>query len=210
MISHRLPTHADSVALCTVNNSDVSMSKKEGQRDAFLDVIGEHLLAHGLERTRLVDLAAAAKTSDRMLIYYFGTKAELMSAAIGRVAGDLAQHLDDAIATEVPLPAADLLEELARLTASERIVPYMRLGLEIYGKAASGDPQYEQAGRDIIGRFLEWAEARIAASDTAHRKDQAAAVLAMTQGLAVMSVGFSDTSRQRAVRAMVAALNPEG
>lgn len=191
-----------------LSRTDHYMTKSD-RRAELTKVLALHILEHGLARSRLVDFAAAAKTSDRMLVYYFGSKAELLASVIQQVASDLANKLDQVIDGGHPLPAAEVLNRAAYLTATPELAPYMRLGLEIYGMAASGDKTFQSFSKDIIGGFLKWTEQRIDTSDVKTRRDQAAAVLAMVEGLAVMSLGFSDTSRRRAIRAMVAALDPQ-
>jgi AcrR family transcriptional regulator len=54
--------------------------RKTEQRERVLALLAEHLLQTGLAKTSLRQLAAAAEVSDRMLIYYFGSKAEVLSA----------------------------------------------------------------------------------------------------------------------------------
>jgi AcrR family transcriptional regulator len=45
------------------------MSTRDEQRDKVVERLAGHLLEHGLARTSLRQLAAAAGVSDRMLLY---------------------------------------------------------------------------------------------------------------------------------------------
>ncbi len=54
----------------------------DSRRAALLDMIADHLLAAGLGKSSLRLLAAACRTSDRMLLYYFADKDSLMVAAL--------------------------------------------------------------------------------------------------------------------------------
>src|SRR5215218_10304899 len=54
------------------------------RRDDLLDRITDHVLQHGLIGLSLRPVAAAVGTSDRMLIYHFGSRDALVSAVVGR------------------------------------------------------------------------------------------------------------------------------
>lgn len=58
------------------------------RRDELLDAVTGHVLEHGLIGLTLRPVAAAIGTSDRMLVYHFGTRDELVSAVVQR-AGEL-------------------------------------------------------------------------------------------------------------------------
>ena len=61
------------------------MTKPDTRRAAILERIADHILANGLSASSLRPLAKAAGTSDRMLLYYFADKAEIITAALGVV-----------------------------------------------------------------------------------------------------------------------------
>jgi AcrR family transcriptional regulator len=54
------------------------------RRDELLDRVTDHVLEQGLIGLTLRPLAAAIGTSDRMLIYHFGTRDALVSAVVAR------------------------------------------------------------------------------------------------------------------------------
>lgn len=55
------------------------------RREQLLDQITDHVLQHGLIGLTLRPLAAAVGTSDRMLIYHFGSRDALVSEVVSRV-----------------------------------------------------------------------------------------------------------------------------
>lgn len=69
------------------------------RREELLEAVVGHVMEHGLIGLTLRPLAAAVGTSDRMLIYHFGSRDELVSAVLGRCA-------DLAIEALSALPAA--------------------------------------------------------------------------------------------------------
>ena len=70
---------------------------RENQRDRAIAAIGAHLLARGLAETSLRQLAAAAGASDRMLLYYFTDKADILAQAMAQIAGESGAQLAKAI-----------------------------------------------------------------------------------------------------------------
>src|SRR5262245_31890534 len=71
-----------------------------GRRDDLLDQVTDHVLAHGLIGLTLRPVAAAIGTSDRMLIYHFGSRDDLVAAVVTRAE-------DRAVAAVDALPGAD-------------------------------------------------------------------------------------------------------
>lgn len=53
-----------------------------GRRDDLVELATDYVLAHGLIDLSLRPLAAALDTSDRMLLYHFGTKDALIAAVL--------------------------------------------------------------------------------------------------------------------------------
>lgn len=69
------------------------------RRDELLDLVTDHVLEHGLIGLTLRPLAAAVGTSDRMLLYHFGSRDDLVTAVVTRAE-------ERAIAAVDGLPAA--------------------------------------------------------------------------------------------------------
>jgi AcrR family transcriptional regulator len=55
-----------------------------GRREQLLDQVTDHVLAEGLIGLTLRPVAAAIGTSDRMLLYHFGTRDDLVAAVVTR------------------------------------------------------------------------------------------------------------------------------
>ena len=64
----------------------MDVSKTDERRSVIVDRLADHVLAHGLVSASLRPLAKAAGTSDRMLLYYFADKSELLAATLQRIA----------------------------------------------------------------------------------------------------------------------------
>ena len=162
------------------------------KRAALLQPVCAHLLAHGLDRSSLRELAAAAGTSDRMLLYYFRDKADLMAAALERLADLLRDQLAAARAPH-PMGEAGLRARLVAMVLDEGVWPFMQVWLEIAARAGRGDPVCHETGRRIAAGFLDWIAAQSDAPTPEARAEVAARLLPVLDGLIVLkAVGLSD------------------
>lgn len=132
------------------------MARKKSDRQALLGALARHVLAHGLNAASLRPMAAAADTSDRMLIYHFGSKGGLITELLGFLAAEMAARLDAAVPPARFSSEAQLVGEILRLMRSEAFRPYMRVWWDIVSAAALGSAAHLQAGHAIIGLYLDW------------------------------------------------------
>ncbi len=147
------------------------MTTEPDRRAALLSAVAGHVLEHGLGATSLKQLAAAAGTSDRMLLYYFKDKAELMAAVFDLLASQFTTTME-ALRLPGPVPKAELRRHLAGLVLAEASQPFLRLWLEIVATSARGEPMARAAAHQVGQGYLDWIapqldlpaeEARIAA-----------------------------------------------
>ena len=160
------------------------MSKRLKQRAAITQVLCGHLLENGLQQTSLRQLAKAAGVSDRMLLYYFEDKADVLAEVMQAIASRFTQHLDMALPTGEVRSMAEVFEEVTLLSAQPDVQPFMNIWIETIAAAARGTEPYKSAAIEIASGFLTWIEARLAPGPEAPEK--AAAVLTLIEGLAVM------------------------
>jgi AcrR family transcriptional regulator len=161
------------------------MSIRDARRDAAIDRMADHLLKEGLSGASLRPLAAAAGTSDRMLLYYFTDKDEILAATLERIALRLAGRLDEVVPLGTPLGFTTLLSELWVATRSPALKPFMRLWLELAGSAARGDQPHRAVAGHIADGFLSWIASRLNVAE-AERARLAAALLAAVEGLVLL------------------------
>jgi AcrR family transcriptional regulator len=153
------------------------------------------VLAHGLSASSLRPLANAAGTSDRMLLYYFADKAEIMTATLGVIAVRIMAAMEARKAPE-PLPFERLLPIMLDAIVDEEIWPFMRVWLEIASLAANGDTFYRAVGEQLGRGFLSWGAAQIDAPTETQRQSQAARMLLMAEGMVVLkSIGLDGDAR---------------
>lgn len=137
------------------------MSIRDARRSAAIERMADHLLETGLGAARLRTLAGAAGISDRMLLYYFDDKDDVLAATLEHVAARLAATLDAAVPAGTRLNEAALRRAVWQGMTSPAIAPYCRVWLELAAGASRG----EQPHRDVAGRiadlFLGWLTARL-------------------------------------------------
>lgn len=171
------------------------MSRHEKRRDEILDRVADHLLSRGIAGSSLRPLAEAAGLSDRMLLYYFKDKDEVLSEGLGRVAERLTVMLEAATAAE-RLPLDALRKRLAGLLLDDALWPYMQLWLEIASLSARAEAPFAAIGHQLGLQFLAWGAAQLDCSSEAERPREAAELLASIEGLVLLkSLGLIDVAR---------------
>ncbi len=166
--------------------------KSADRRSALVEQVADHMLAHGLRASTLRALATAIDTSDRMLLYYFSDKADLIGAALGCIAERLVAHMDQQGARP-PRDVDNVRRDISALILSDALWPYMRVWLELATLASHGDEMYRRIGEAIGRGFLAWGAAQIEAPDEATRSRQAAQLLATMEGLVLLkALGLDD------------------
>jgi AcrR family transcriptional regulator len=160
------------------------MKKTEMRRQIVIDNVADHLLALGMQRASLRQLAAAAGMSDRMLLHYFVDKEELLTAALTLVATRLVAMLEHSRSEQMPFHA--LLPYLAGMLKDPHIRPYLRLWLELAALAADEEGTYATIARHICDDFLSWIAAALMVEREADRIPMAALTMATIEGFVLL------------------------
>lgn len=160
------------------------------RRAALSEQLADHMLAHGLLAASLRPLAKAAGTSDRMLLYYFADKQDVIGTALQLIAARMTAMLD-AASTGEPRSAAALLDTLAAMMAGDAVWPYLRLFLEVASRAGQGDPLYRAVGEGIGRGFLDWIEQQLLPGERA----AAPRILVTIEGMLFLrAIGMGDVA----------------
>lgn len=171
------------------------MVVSDARRAEIIERLADHVVTHGLSASSLRPLAKAVGTSDRMLLYYFADKAEMLTAALGQIAFRMTMLMEARKAPK-PLPAEHLQPILLEAILDDEMWPYMRVWLEIASLSAKGDPFYRAVGEQLGRGFLEWGAMQIDAPTQAQRQKDAARLLVMAEGLVVLkSIGLDDVAK---------------
>ncbi len=169
--------------------------KPDTRRAEILERLADHVLAHGLSASSLRPLAKAAGTSDRMLLYYFADKAEMMTATLAVIAMRIMAAME-ARKAPAPLPLEQLQPILLDAMIDDEMWPFMRVWLEIASLAANGDAFYRAVGEQLGRGFLAWGASQIDAPSEAQRQKEAVKLLVMAEGMVVLkSIGLDGDAR---------------
>ncbi|MBC8161828.1 MAG: TetR/AcrR family transcriptional regulator [Roseiflexaceae bacterium] len=173
------------------------MKKAESRRQQLLERMADHVLAHGLQGASLRPLAAAAGTSDRMLLHYFADKEALLTATLALVTQRLIAVLE--LSRADPMPFQRLLPHLAGTIKDARIQPYMRLWLELVTVAAVEKEPFRAIAQGICSSFLNWIAAALQVEPEQERAPLAALMLAILEGLIIFDALGDDATRTGAL-----------
>nr|WP_281373338.1 TetR/AcrR family transcriptional regulator [Kineococcus aurantiacus] len=111
------------------------------------------MLDHGVTSSTLRGLARAAGSNNRMLLYYFGSREQLVGEALRTVARDLFPGFENAW-SELEHGTGTLQEDLQRVwdhIADPVNLPFLRLFFEVFGQATR-QPGYA----DLMGDIANW------------------------------------------------------
>ncbi len=161
------------------------------RRTALLEGLADHVLAHGLASASLRPLAEAMGTSDRMLLYYFKDKAELVAAILQTIAARMTALLAPLQALP-PQPFDALRKLLTRAMLDDGLWPYMRLWLELASRAASDDAVARATGEAIARGFLALCEKLLDTPAPGRRADATRLLMAVEGAVLLKSLGLAD------------------
>lgn len=177
------------------------MVSREEHRLRVAAQLAGHLLRTGLADASLRQLAAAAGISDRMLLYYFHDKADVLATTLDLVAMQLAGKLDAAIPEGALAPGA-LISRAAVIVLDAEMRPYMRLWVQVVAAAARQEAPFTRIAEQVVAGFMQWIEARLAPDAATDQPGVAAAILAIIDGVALLDVCAGPELSARAVAAL--------
>lgn len=141
------------------------MNRTEISTERLLPAMAQHVLTHGLSAASLRPLAAAAGTSDRMLIYHFGNKELLIAQLLSYIADTYATALDAAFGDELPQSRQECFDRILAYSSRAEIEPFIALWWDIVAGSARGVAGYAEAARAIMHKLLDWLESHMPAGD---------------------------------------------
>jgi AcrR family transcriptional regulator len=183
----------------------VSRTANVQRPDELLDAIVHYLARHGITGLSLRPLARAVGSSPRMLLYYFGSKENLIARALARVRQQQ-RALYEQIEADTLAEVCAAIWQQVRSPGSE---PLFRLFFEAYGLALRQPRRY----RAFLGATIaDWVEPVAAALrkegyGATQARAYATVVVAGMRGFMLDYCATHDRARlDRAVRLWVRAL----
>jgi TetR/AcrR family transcriptional regulator, transcriptional repressor for nem operon len=180
-----------------VANSDrtapgrLSAAGVPGKRERLVAAAGRVLYEHGVEKSALADIAAAADVPLGNVYYYFKSKDALVSAVIDdyrQTFGELRAQL-----SRGEEPADRLKALLAALTERrERLASYgCRIGSLSCELAKRDDDLRGEVGAIMAG-LIDWAEIQFRAMGRDDARELATAMIAAYEGIALLAAALRD------------------
>lgn len=156
------------------------------RRDELLQATAEYILANGVSDLSLRPLAKAIGSKARLLIYHFGSREKLVSAALTVALRRVQQRFVTSNAS---------LLQFWRWAIAPRNRPYLRLVFEVHGLAPRNPQLYGGYAREAI---QSW---RSIIARRGHKEAAATAIVAVFDGLLMDFLATGDRARTtRALR----------
>lgn len=153
------------------------LQKTGDRRKEIVDAVAQHLVMEGFRNSGLRALAKSIGISDRMVMYYFETKDDLIAAAISSIGESLAEGMEQSLPSGLST-APQLLEALLGQEQSVEVKAILQLWFEIVGLAIRGDEPY----KTTASLLLSSTEGRIRKRLRSGQKHRAREVLASLEG----------------------------
>lgn len=141
------------------------MVKPRMSSETLLPVMAAYVLENGLAELSLRPLAKAAGTSDRMLLYHFGSKDALIAALLDHLAQIYSVALDTAFPQGKAMSRKDCIEQVIAITRTDPFQPFMRLWWDIVAGAARGNQAYRDSAQRMMQQLLDWFETHMPDDD---------------------------------------------
>jgi AcrR family transcriptional regulator len=139
---------------------DKTGTKHAEKRTEIVATLASHFLEAGLGDIGLRRLAEVAGTSDRMLLYYFENKDELVTAVLSEIGRGLAETLGE-IVGPTPLAPHRALALLWRTLKRDAFANQLRIWLDLSSQASRGDPLFGAIVSQMAAGWIAWLAAML-------------------------------------------------
>jgi AcrR family transcriptional regulator len=167
------------------------------RRDHLTEAIARYILASGLADLSLRPLAAELGTNPRMLLYYFGSKEELLAEGLRRIRLWQQEVAAEWFAEDQDDEPATMLRRSWEWLSSKEAEPFMRLFFEVYGLALQDPGRYASFLEHVVIDWLPVAETVLerAGVDERDRRSRATLLIAAHRGLLLDLLATGDKAR---------------
>ncbi|MEP3422000.1 MAG: TetR/AcrR family transcriptional regulator [Erythrobacter sp.] len=145
--------------------SPAADAKPTLSKETLLPLLAAHVLHHGLAGASLRVLAKAADTSDRMLIYHFGNKQNLITDLLRYLADQYAQSLASGMGDDRAKTRQECVARILAQGREETMQPFLILWWEIVAGASRGVVGYKDAAHAMMAQLLLWLEGQMPDDD---------------------------------------------
>lgn len=182
--------------------------ESSARRGELLDGAVAWAIEHGLADLSLRPVARSLGTSDRMLLYYFGTKDELVAAVVDRAADGLAAALELVLDDLSRSPKA-FVEGIWGLLTDPAAQGVVDLFLELFVLTRRRGEPYRSASSRVTARWIELAVPALVAMGVPARRAPGVVAAALAQldgGILLAAAGATDDQLAAVRKAAVATI----
>lgn len=154
----------------------------------------------GLSQLTFGRLAKRLGVSDRIVVYYFPSKADLVGEVIGALGARLQETLAPALASRAA-GHVELVRAMWPVLATPDADPVFALFFEANGLAAAGREPYRSLVPALVELWIDWAAGHIDGPPR-RRRTQAEAAIALVDGLLLLRLLAGPEPAKRAARAI--------
>ena len=151
-------------------------------RNELLAVAVDIALTEGVSAISFGRVAKQLGISDRMVVYYFPNKTDLINSVVFEIGLRLQTMLESAFGPE-PLEATELMRRAWPVLSTDAVMPMFDGFFEIIGLASVGKSPYSDLAPLLLNGWIEWLVPRVVASDEVQQRAIAASVVAQLDGL---------------------------
>jgi AcrR family transcriptional regulator len=177
--------------------------RDEARRERLRAGARDYLLRVGVSAADLGEMARELGTSARMLVHYFGSKDELIAAAVEDARAQQLALFRDWFEARDDRTVADLLRSLWDLMQTPRAQPYLRLFSEVYTLSVQQPGRFPGfSTRAAVHDWLPGLETALREGGAGEDEARALAtlVLAVERGLLLDVHGTGEHERVRAAQ----------
>lgn len=181
----------------------------QSQRESLLQGAASYVLEHGFAGLSLRPLAKALGTSDRMLMYHFGSKEALVRAVMERLSADFAGQLGGMISGRVAVDEA--ARALWGIFTSATAAPYLKAYVELFALSLHEPALYGEAVRTLTEAWVSLLAGALGSG--AEARVQATLILGVLDGLFILrqatgDAGTADAALERIAAGWAASVAP--
>ena len=151
-------------------------------RESLLEAAIQIALSEGVSAVSFGRLAKELGISDRMVVYYFPNRADLIQSVVVGIGIELQNMLEVAFGPD-SLPAIELMRRAWPVLSTKKAQPMFNGFFEIIGLASAGQSPYAELAPALMNGWIEWLAQRVKAKTVRQRRDIAASVVAQIDGL---------------------------
>lgn len=170
-------------------------------REEMVVAVANVTLRDGVSKLTFRNVADELETSDRMVVYYFPAKEDLVLAAVGALSSRMQSLLEEAFGNDRRSP--DELIKRAWPTLKRKSADRIfQVFLELIGLSVSGIDPYDKITRNILHEWADWLSERVDAPSRPERRRLALGVIARVDGLLLLRHGLGAAAADEAARAL--------